>query len=98
MAQKSGVRNTAPLFSTFVLELQSLRGKNLKNGVSDIFSGLTADAIVGRYHHDKSYWKGNALEGETIAHFFEAMAAGGKKLEILKNHFPSAFAYFEEAL
>ena len=72
--------------------------KNLKNGVSDIFSGLTADAIVGRYHHDKSYWKGNALEGETIAHFFEAMAAGGEKLEILKRYFPSAFAYFDKAL
>ena len=71
---------------------------DLKNGVSDIFSGLTQDAIAGRYHHPKSYWKGNALEGETIAHFFEAMAAGGEKLEILKRYFPSAFAYFEKAL
>ena len=35
---------------------------------------------------------------EAVAHFFEARAAGGRKLEILKAYFPSAYGYFEEAL
>ena len=70
----------------------------LKNGVSDIFSGLTQDKIKGMYHHPATYWKGDNLEAEAIAHFFEARAAGGEKLEILKRYFPSAFAYFEKAL
>ena len=71
---------------------------SLKNGISDIFGGLTRNKITGSWAHPAMYWKGDKLEGEAVAHFFEAMAAGGKKLEILKNHFPSAFAYFEEAL
>lgn len=71
---------------------------SLKNGISDIFSGLTQDKIKGMYHHPATYWKGDNLEAEAIAHFFEAMAAGGEKLEILKRYFPSAFAYFEKAL
>lgn len=71
---------------------------SLKNGVSDIFSGLTQDKIKGMYHHPATYWKGDNLEAEAIAHFFEARAAGGEKLEILKRYFPSAFAYFEKAL
>lgn len=60
--------------------------------------GLTQDKIKGMYHHPATYWKGDNLEAEAIAHFFEARAAGGEKLEILKRYFPSAFAYFEKAL
>lgn len=68
----------------------------MKNGVSDIFSGLTSDEIKGKYHHKKSYWKGDKLECETMAHFFEARAIGGEKLRILKEHFPTAYQYFDE--
>lgn len=38
------------------------------------------------------------LEKEAVAHFFEARAAGGRKLEILKEYFPSAYRYFENTL
>ena len=72
--------------------------KNLKNGVSDIFSGLTKDAIRGEWGHDWSYWTKGVLEGEAIAHFFEARAAGGRKMEILKEYFPTAYEYFENTL
>ena len=72
--------------------------KNLKNGVSDIFSGLTRDAVKGWWGHDWSYWTEGVLEKEAVAHFFEARAAGGRKLEILKEYFPSAYGYFENIL
>ncbi len=72
--------------------------KNLKNGVSDIYSGLTRDAVKGWWGHDWSYWTKGVLEGEAIAHFFEARAAGGRKLEIMKEYFPSAYGYFENTL
>lgn len=67
-----------------------------KNGISDIFDGLTRGNIHGKYGHNTSYWKGDKLECETMAHFFEARAVGGKKLQILKAHFPSAYQYFDD--
>ena len=73
--------------------------KNLKNGVSDIFSGLTMNSIGGRWGHYRDYWeKPGVLEREAVAHFFEARAAGGRKLEIMKEYFPSAYGYFENTL
>ena len=71
---------------------------DMKNGVSDIFSGLTRDAVKGGWGHDWSYWTKGVLEKEAVAHFFEARAAGGRKLEILKAYFPSAYGYFESTL
>ena len=65
---------------------------SLKNGVSDIFSGLTQDKIKGMYHHPATYWKGDHLESEALALFFEARSPGGDKLELLKSSFPSAVA------
>ena len=38
------------------------------------------------------------MEKEAIAHFFEARAAGGRKLEILKEYVPTAYEYFEDTL
>ena len=72
--------------------------KNLKNGVSDIFSGLTRDAVKGEWGHDWSYWTEGVLEKEAVAHFFEARAAGGRKLEVMKEYFPTAYRYFENIL
>lgn len=65
----------------------------LKNGVSDIFSGILKTNMP--YYHKKKYWTGDALETETIAHFFEVRAVGGEKLKILKSYFPTAYEYFE---
>ena len=72
---------------------------DMKNGVSDIFSGLTMNSIGGRWGHYRDYWeKPGVLEREAVAHFFEARAAGGRKLEIMKEYFPSAYGYFENTL
>ena len=72
---------------------------DLKNGVSDIFSGLTINSIKGNWEHGFDYWgKPGSLEKEAVAHFFEARAAGGRKLEILKEYFPTAYEYFENTL
>jgi len=70
--------------------------KYKKNGVSDIFCGLTKTEIAGQYGHwTKSYWKGEALEAEAIAHFFEARGSSSEKLNILKQYFPTAYEYFD---
>lgn len=72
----------------------------LKNGVSDIYDGLTKHLINNGYGHhkkkgQKEYWQGDNLEIETIAHFFEVLGVGGQKKAILKEYFPTAFEYFE---
>ena len=100
---KKGIKSTRDIASLPWNEVAKVREDlkkdgSLKNGISDIFGGLTRNKITGSWAHPATYWKGDKLEGEAVAHFFEAMAAGGKKLEILKAYFPSAFAYFEEAL
>lgn len=69
----------------------------MKNGVSDIFAGLTKEKVHGGYCHNKaSYWTGDALERETIAHFFEARGSSMEKLGVLKQHFPTAYQYFDD--
>ncbi len=73
------------------------KAKNpLKNSISDILSGLlkVKSSCGLPYGHNAGYWKGTALEEETVAHFFEAMGSGGKKLETVKGYFPEAFDYF----
>lgn len=72
--------------------------KDLKNGVSDIYSGITKGKIGGwdndNYGHKVSYWKGEALEKEAIAQMFEAFASGGKKAEYMQEYLSTAFKYF----
>ena len=67
---------------------------HIKNAVSDIMGGLTNNNVIGVYGHNKSYWKGKALEQETIAHMFEAMVMGGERLATFKAYFPTAYEYF----
>lgn len=70
------------------------------HSISDIFGAVTQNVIVGRYRHDKDYWKRNgALERETFAHFFEATMRNDKyKLEIIQNTMHNAYNIFLDIL
>ena len=70
---------------------------DMKNGVSDIFSGITKNKLTDGWIHATSYWKGEHIECEIIAHFFEARGSI-EKLKILKQYFPSSYDYFESLL
>ena len=72
----------------------------LRNGVSDIISGLTNDTLILSYNHrdKKDYWlkKDNMVAIEAIAHMFEAYMNGGQKYREFVRYFPKAMEYFEE--
>lgn len=69
---------------------------HLKNAVSDLFGGISGKQSQGGYGHAKSYWKGDALETEAIAHMFEAKFMKGERLEVFKKYFPRSYDYFAE--
>ncbi|MBR4040395.1 MAG: hypothetical protein IKJ11_09925 [Clostridia bacterium] len=77
---------------------------DLKNGLSDICGGLTANQCSGAYGHDDSYWTGKQQHGipdkvnnEAFAHFFESsMRTDGTKVEYIKEIFPNAYEEFKE--
>ena len=79
------------------LIMQDLRDDvHLKNAVSDLFGGISGKQLEGGYGHAKSYWKGDALETEAIAHMFEAKFMKGERLEVFKKYFPNSYGYFDE--
>lgn len=70
---------------------------HLKNGISDIYQGLTNHQISGKYGHKENpnYWANpKALEKEAFAHMSEAMMIKGEKLNIFKLYFPQTYQYF----
>lgn len=74
-----------------------------KNGLSDLCGGLSKNECVGKWGHKPSYWKGNQhgipdkVNNEAFAHFFEAsMGTDSKKLDYLKEVFPSAYKEFKK--
>ena len=72
----------------------------LRNGVSDIMSGLTNDTLILSYNHRDipGYWarKDNMVAIEAIAHLFEAYMNGGQKYQEFVKYFPRAMDYFEK--
>ena len=70
--------------------------KHLKNAVSDLFGGLSGNQLQGGYGHSKSYWKGDAVETEAVAHMFEAKYMKGERLDVFKKYFPTAYEYFSD--
>ena len=70
---------------------------DMKNGVSDILTGLSESKIAGKYGHDEYYYiKGN-VEKEAFAHFFEAgMSYKPLKQMYIQEIFPNAHKVFEQ--
>ncbi len=70
---------------------------DMKNGVSDILTGLSESKIAGKYGHDEYYYiKGN-VEKEAFAHFFEAgMSYKPLKQMYFQEIFPNAHKVFEQ--
>ena len=73
------------------------------SAVSDILEGLTNGQIAGRqlgtYGHIRlsnlDYWKTPfAVEGETIAHLFEAFGSGELRLQTMQEVFPTSWQAF----
>lgn len=70
---------------------------NMKNGISDLFKGLSNGEIEGDWAHD-DYSKA-MIENEAFAHFFEAgMSYKTTKLDYIQEVFPNAYKKFEEML
>lgn len=78
--------------------LKGLGGRG--TSVSDLFSGLTLNRVRGWGYHETKYWRKapQLLVIEAVAHSFEALGSGGERLALLKKTFPSAYAYFYEAV
>ncbi|MBE5961915.1 MAG: hypothetical protein E7256_11155 [Lachnospiraceae bacterium] len=72
---------------------------NMKNGVSDLVNGLTDGKACGGWAHSDDYYKESSVSHEAFAHFFEAgMAADPKKLDYIKEMFPSAYEEYQRML
>lgn len=80
----------------FLIEDELKKDGDLKNGISDIVSGITKDRLKGYYHHRDIYWKGDTLELESIANMGEVFVHGGGKEEYMKEWFPVAYSNFCE--
>lgn len=67
------------------------------SGVSDIFEGLTNGKLVDGYGHGKSYWRrSQQVEKESIAHFFDALADGGKREQYISTIFIESYKIFKD--
>ena len=72
---------------------------NLKSSLSDIVEGLTDCRVHGRWGHGLNYWRRyKALEGETVAHVYEAKMVKGERLEVFKEYFPETYKYIADYL
>lgn len=73
--------------------------KAIYSNVTDIIGGITSNRLCGQdngfYGHPKNYWKYKGiLETEAVAEFFESTCSGGKRLDVIKRTFPTAYDYF----
>ncbi|MBE6922609.1 MAG: hypothetical protein E7465_05425 [Ruminococcaceae bacterium] len=72
---------------------------NMKNGISDLVTGLTEGNAGGRWAHDSDYYDSESIPNEAFAHFFEAgMCSDPTKLEYIREIFPTAYAEFQEMI
>lgn len=85
-------------FSAF-LELQFKRENNKLNhllaGVSDIFGGISKNAVNCGFYHPTSYWKGDMLEQEAFASMFQAFIFGGELENLLMQYLPKSYKAFK---
>lgn len=72
---------------------------DMKNGVSDIVLGLTDGEAGGKWGHSDDYYNSRSISKEAFAHFFEAgMETDSKKLDYLKEVFPTAYEEYQKML
>ena len=85
-----------------VLKYQDIYKKMIKDNsdyreLSDIIGGMTNNKAVGRYKHEKKYWKKTGkLEKEIFAQMF-TMAGNNdiKQLELFQKYLPNTFKEFD---
>lgn len=78
-----------------------VQGNALYDAVSDIYDGVTAGAVRGRYGHDRNYWSRlrGAHEKEMFAHMFEAsFDPTGDRLDLIKEFFSQSYGIFQKIL
>lgn len=72
------------------------------NGISDVYGGLSKQAIRGLYGHSERYWSRTDREKECSSELFAHMSAstvvGGVRHEKMKEFFPTAYKVFEDIL
>ena len=70
------------------------------HSISDLFGGVTDNAIVGKFKHSNEYWKNpKKLPKEAFAHFFEATLRNDEyKLKLIKEIFPKSYSEFLKML
>lgn len=70
------------------------------HSISDLFGGVTDNAIVGKFKHINEYWKNpKKLPKEAFAHFFEATLRNDEyKLKLIKEIFPKSYSEFLKML
>ena len=67
--------------------------------ISDLFGALSDGGIQGKTGHTADYWNDEKINQEAFAHFFSATALNNqKKLEAIKDIFPSAYFEFEKII
>jgi len=88
-----------------VLKHQDIYKTLIKNNssyreLSDIVGGMTNNKVVGRYKHEKKYWKkAGKLEKEIFAQMF-TMAGNNdiKQLELFQEYLPNTFKEFNNLI
>ncbi|BDC01580.1 hypothetical protein CP118TE_12890 [Clostridium perfringens E] len=70
------------------------------HSISDLFGGVTDNAIVGKFKHSNEYWKNpKKLPKEAFAHFFEATLRNDEyKLKLIKEVLPKSYSEFLKML
>jgi hypothetical protein len=69
------------------------------SGVQDIYSGLTLNKILVRWHHSTDYWTRGNTDEEIASEAFAHMSSGytnPKRLAAMQKWFPKACKAFEE--
>lgn len=97
--------NAVRLDKNNVLKYQNMYKTLIKNNstyreLSDIVGGMTNNKVVGRYKHEKKYWKkAGKLEKEIFAQMF-TMAGNNdiKQLELFQTYLPNTFKEFDNLI
>ena len=68
--------------------------------LSDIVGGMTNNKVVGRYRHEKKYWKKSGkLEKEMFAQMFTIAGKNDiKQLELFQKYLPNTFKEFDNLI
>ena len=72
------------------------------SGISDVYGGLSGQAIRGLYGHSEEYWsradRDKECSSELFAHMSASTVVGGKRHDKMKEFFPTAYKVFEDIL